>query len=153
MQARSKLAEASRWLVGGFITNYQYDDRVLDDPGLWASRDPAVRELYNKSFWLMYSDFPEYRLRGRYRLPSQTRDSAARCILFLKSGLPYGWPVLPRSASVGLTVLNLVTLGLAGRAYSARARQGRDVAYWPFTSRAQYNEALDSPVYLSGHRF
>jgi len=151
VQARSKLAEASRWLVTGLITNYQYDDRVLDDAQLWASRDPAVREIYNKGFWLMYSDFPEYRLKARYRLPAQTRNSAARCILFLKSGLPYGWPVLSRSASVGLTILNLFTLGFAGRAYSARAKRGRDVACWPFTSRAQYNEALASPMYLSGH--
>ena len=152
VQARSKLAEASRWLVSGLITNYQYDDRVLYDAELWASRDPAVREIYNKGFWLMYSDFPQYRLKGRHRLPQQARSSAARCILFLKSGLPYGWPVLSRSASVGLTVLNLVTLGFAGRAYSARARQGRDVAYWPFTSHAQYSKALESPMYLSGHR-
>jgi hypothetical protein len=152
VQARSKLAEASRLLVSGLITNYEYDDRVLDDAQLWASHDPAVREIYNKGFWLMYSDFPERRLKARHRLPPQTRKSAARCILFLKSGLPYGWPVLSRSASVGLAVLNLITLGLAGWAYSARAKRGRDVAYWPFTSHAQYNEALKSPMYLSGHR-
>lgn len=152
VQARSKLAEASRWLVSGLITNYRYDDRVLDDSGLLASRDLAVREIYNKGFWLMYSDFPEYRLKARHRLPPQTRKSAARCILFLKSGLPYGWPVLSRSASFGLVVLNLVTFGFAGRVYSARAKRGRDIAYWPFTSRAQYNEALESPMYLSGHR-
>ena len=152
VQARSKLAEASRWLVSGLISNYQYDDRVLDDAQLWASCDPAVREIYSKGFWLMYSDFPEYRLKAGHRLPSQTRNSAARCILFLKSGLPYSWPVLSRSASVGLVILNLVTFGFAGSAYWARAKRGRDVAYWPFVSRAQYNGALASPMYLSGPR-
>jgi hypothetical protein len=152
VQARYKLAEASRWLVSGLITNYQYDDRVLYEDGVLASSDPAVREIYNKGFWLMYDDLRQYRLKGRYRPSQQTREAAARCVLFLKSGLPYGWPVLSRFASFGLTVLTLVTLGLAGLAYSAWAKRGRDIAYWPFTSLAQYNEALQSPMYLSGHR-
>ena len=133
-------------MVSGLSTNYQYDDRVLEDSELWASRDPAVWEIYNKGFWLMYSDVPEYRLKARHRLPPKTRDSAARCIFFLKSGLPYGWPVLSRSASIGLAVLNLVTCGFAGKAYSVRARRGRDFGYWSFTSRAQYDEALGSPM-------
>ena len=96
VQARSKLAEASRWLVTGLITNYQYDDRVLDDAQLWASRDPAVREIYNKGFWLMYSDFPEYRLKARYRLPAQTRNSAARCILLSLPGFDRHLPRIVR---------------------------------------------------------
>lgn len=151
-QARSKLAEASRWLISGLITNYQFDDRVLDDPQLLASRDPAVREIYSRGFWLMYDDMRQYRLRDRYRLSPQARCVATRCVLFLKSGASYDWPVLSRPARFVLAILNLVTLGLAGLAYSAHARRGRDITYWPFTSRAQYNLALQSPVYLSGQR-
>lgn len=152
VQARSKLAEASRLLVSGLITNYEYDDRVYYDDGVLASRDPAVREIYNKGFWLTYDDLHQHRLTGRYRLSPQGRTAAARCILFLKSGLPYGWPVLSRSASFALAIFNLVTLGVAGLVYSRWARRGRDIAYWPFTSKAQYNEALQSPMYLSGRR-
>lgn len=149
-QARSKLAEASRWLVTGLITNFQYDDRVLDDAQIWASRDPAVREIHNKGFWLMYDDLRQNRFKDKDRLSPQTRGAAARCVLFLKSDASYGWPVLSHPASLGLTVLNLVTLGFASLVYSARARRGRDIAYWPFTSQEQYNKALQSPVYLSG---
>src|SRR5690242_17857237 len=96
LPARSKLAEASRWLVSGLITNYQYDDRVVYGNRLLASNDPAVREIYNKGFWLLYDDMRQYRLKGRYELPPQNRKAASCCILFLKSGLPYSWPVLSR---------------------------------------------------------
>jgi hypothetical protein len=149
VQARYKLAEASRWLVSGLITNWQYDDRVLDGGRILASNDPAVREIYNKGFWLLYDDLRQYRLNGRYRLSTQTRRAAARCVLFLKSGLPYGWPVLSRWAAFLLTCANLATLGLVGLVYSRWAKRGRDISYWPFTSVAQYNEALQSTAYLS----
>lgn len=144
-QARSKLAEASRSLVTGLITNHQFDDRIP------RSSDPTIREIYNKAFWLMYSDLRQYRLTGRDRLSPQVREVAARCILFLKSGLPYGWPALSRPAAVLLTIGNLLTLGIAGRIYSHRATRGRDISYWPFLSSEQYSAALRSPPYLSGN--
>ncbi|WP_426701181.1 hypothetical protein ACPPVV_17710 [Rhodanobacter sp. Col0626] len=145
LQARSKLAEASRSLVAGLITNHQFDDRIP------RSSDPAIREIYNKAFWLMYCDLRKYRLKGRDRLSPQAREVAARCILFLKSNLPYGWPVLTKSAAVLLTIANLFTLGIAGRIYSYRATRGREIAYWPFLSSEQYSAALRSPAYLSGN--
>jgi len=145
VQARSKFAEASRSLAVGLITNYQFDDRIP-----WSS-DPAIREIYNKAFWLMYCDLRQYRLKGRDRLSPQVREVAARCILFLKSGLPYGWPVLSRPAAVLLAIANLLTLGIVGRIYSHRATRGRNISYWPFLSSEQYSAALRSPAYLSGN--
>ena len=144
-QARSKLAELSRSLVAGLITNYQFDDRIP------TSSDPAIHEIYNKTFWLMYCDLRQYRLKGRDRLSPQVREVAARCILFLKSRLSYSWPVLSRPAAVLLTIANLLTLGIAGRIYSHRATHGRDISYWPFLSSEQYSAALRSPAYLSGN--
>ena len=144
-QARSRLAELSRSLVAGLITNYQFDDRIP------RSSDPAIREIYNKAFWLMYCDLRQYRLKGRDQLSPQVREVAARCILFLKSGVPYSWPVLSRPTAVLLTIANLLTLGIAGRVYSHRATRNRDIPYWPFLSSEQYSVALRSPVYLSGH--
>lgn len=145
IQARSKLAEASCSLVAGLITNHQFDDRIP------ISSDPAIREIYNKAFWLMYCDLRQYRLTGRDRLSPQVREVAVRCILFLKSGLPYGWPVLSRSAAMLLTIANFLTLSIAGRVYSHRATRGRDISYWPFLSSEQYSTALRSSAYLSGN--
>jgi hypothetical protein len=144
-QARSKLAEASRALVAGLIDNHQFDDRIP------TSIDPAVHEIYNKAFWLMYCDLRKYRLKGRDRLSPQAHEVAARCIVFLKSDLPYSWPILTRPAALLLAIANVFTLGIAGRIYSYRATKGREISCWPFLSNEQYAAALRSPTYLSGN--
>ena len=64
LHARSKLAGASRSLVAGLITNHEFDDRIP------RSSDPAIREIYNKAFWLMYCDLRQYHLKGRRTLHS-----------------------------------------------------------------------------------
>ena len=143
-QARSELAQSTRWLVGARITNYEFDDRIP------KSFDPAVREIYNQYLWLLYCDLREYRLTGADKLQSRERDKAVRCVLFLKSGLPYGWPALSTAGSVLLTALNLLTVGLAGRLYFQRVSAAGDITYWPFLSASEYAEALKSPSYLTG---
>ena len=82
------MAESTRWLIGARITNFQFDDAVP------KSADPAIREIYNQFLWLLYCDLREHRLIGADKLSQTQRDTAARCVLFLKSGLPYLWPVL-----------------------------------------------------------
>ena len=144
LQARATLAESTRWLVGGRITNFQFDDSVP------RSKDPTIREIYNQFLWLLYCDLRENRLTGKDKLPPAQRDVAARCVLFLKSGLPYSWPVLSRAQSALLTVGNLLTIGGAGRTYFHRLSSSGDMAYWPFISQAQYAAAVGAPVYLSG---
>ena len=143
-QARTKLAESIRWLVGARITNFQFDDSVPN------SEDPAIREIYNQFLWLLYCDLREHRLVGSDALSQAQKDAATRCILFLKSGLPYAWPVLSRVQSGLLTVASLLTLGLAGRSHLSRLSAAGNRAYWPFVSQSQYITALASPVYLSG---
>ena len=142
--ARNHLAQSARWLVGGRMTNWQFED------GAPTSSDPAVKEIFDKAFWMMYSDFPEYRLSGAARLCPELRNTAARSILFLKSGLPYEWPVLSRFAAARLVFLNLLTLGFAGRRYLARAASTGDLSLWPFRNAEQYASALQRPPYLGG---
>ena len=142
--SRTVLAESTRWLVGARITNYQFDDWVPD------SEDPAVRVIYNQFLWLLYCDLREHRLTGPDKLPQGQRDMAIRCVLFLKSDLPYLWPHLSRGRSALLTIGNLLTLGLAGLIYSRHLRSAGDKTYWPFLSQTQYAAALGNPVYLSG---
>ncbi|MRW89105.1 hypothetical protein GJ699_03815 [Duganella sp. FT80W] len=142
-RARSTLAECARWLVVGRISNYEFDDAVPSSP------DPTVSAIY-EYFWMLYCDMREYRLTGPDELSPLERDKAVRCILFLKSGLPYSWPVLSRAQSALLTLLNLLTLGAAGRIYSRRVSVAGDVVYWPFISESQYAQALQAPAYLAG---
>ena len=143
-QARAKLAESTRWLVGARFTNYQFDDAIP------KSNDPAIREIYGQFLWLLYCDLREHSLSGPDRLSLDQRETAARCVLFLKSGLPYPWPVLSHAKAALLTLGNLLTLGLAGRIYFRRVSTAGDMAYWPFLSASQYSGALSAPAYLSG---
>ena len=115
-----------------------------------ASDIPDIREIYNQFLWLLYCDLREHRLIGADKLSQTQRDTAARCVLFLKSGLPYLWPVLSRGRSALLTVGNLLTFGLAGRMYFRRLSSAGDMSYWPFLDQSQYAAALGAPVYLSG---
>ncbi|MFV0679192.1 hypothetical protein [Ottowia sp.] len=144
LQARAKLAESTRWLVGGRVTNYDFDDSIP------TSVDPAIHEIYRHFLWLLYSDFPEYPLMGKNRLLQANRDMAARCVVFLKSGMAYPWPVLSRVQSMLLTVGNLLTLGMAGRVYARGIAAHGDMNHWPFLSQSQYQMALAAPVYLTG---
>ena len=142
-QARSELAESTRWLVGGRITNFHFDDAVP------KSDDPAIREIYNQFLWLLYCDLKEHRLRGPDKLSDAQREVATRCIMFLKSGLAYPWPALSRVKSALLTLGNLLTFGIAGRIYFRSVAATGDMAYWPFISSSQYASALEAPVYLA----
>lgn len=139
--ARSKLAEAARALVAGRITNDQFDERVP------RSVDPAIREIHEKGFWPLYDDLRVHRLVGPCRLDSEQREFAARCVMFLKSGLPYRWLV---TSPWRLLLGNLLTLGLYGRSVQRRALEAGDLTVWPFVSQSEYHHALRSPAYLRG---
>ena len=142
-QARATLAESTRWLISARITNFQFEDAIP------KSADPAIWEIYNQYLWLLYCDLREHRLIGADKLSQAQRDAATLCVLFLKSGLPYLWPVLSRGRSAFLTVTNLLTFGFAGRMYFRRLSSAGDMAYWPFLDHSQYATALGAPVYLS----
>ena len=131
-QARSQLAQAARALISGRITNDQFEDRQPN------SNDLAIREIFYRGFWPLYSDTSEHRLNGSHRLAAEDRQFAVRCIAFLKSGLPYSWPVLPLSASFWLRIRNVLTLGRAGRECEKYLRLVGDVTLWPFHSANQF---------------
>ncbi|TYT24834.1 hypothetical protein FZO89_00245 [Luteimonas viscosa] len=143
-RARSTLAQAARVLVAGRITNYQFENREPE------SSDPAVKEISYMGFWPLYSDTPEYRLDGDRKLSPEDRLFAARCILFLKSGLRYSWPIPSWWDSTWLQIRSTVTFGRAKREYQEHLSSLGDVDLWPFQSASQYAEALRSPVYLMG---
>jgi hypothetical protein len=143
-QARSQLAQATRALLVGRITNDQFEARQP------KSDDPAIREIFYHGFWPLYSDTREYRLTGKHKLTPERRRFAARCIVFLKSGLPYSWPALSMSADFMLQIRNVLPFGRASREYDRCLSSRGDVTLWPFQSAEQYAESLRSPAYLSG---
>lgn len=90
---RRKLGQDLRQLVVGTITNDEFDDAYYE--AYECSKDPTVRKL-GQFGWSLYSDDRKYRLRGRHAIAAEMRSAAARCVLFLRSGLEYDWPPSPR---------------------------------------------------------
>lgn len=144
---RNRLAECIRHLAAGVVTNLEFEDRAE-----FYSPDLAIQAVFWGGPWLLYDDFRNYRLSGRYRLDPRAREGAARWILFLKTDLPYEWPVTRASVLVGLIqgVANLATLGLMARAAQRRFEKSGNISVWPFLRRSDYETALGDPPYLNG---
>jgi len=150
--ARDRLAEAIRHLAAGTITNVEFGERALS-----SSADPAVHAVFLGGPWFLYHDLASYRLKGAHRLSPAVRREAARWILFLKSDLPYEWPVDRRSmvGTLSWVVINLFTFGFLARGAQRRFAQSGDVAVWPFIRRSDFEGTLTRPPYLakpSNHR-
>jgi hypothetical protein len=145
-QARNELAESIRALVSGQVSNDEFEERVP----FRRTGDPALAEIFSKGAWCLYSDLSEYRLSGKHRLSAQAKSEVARWILFLKSDFPYEWPRPGFGKMLGLLIANAVTLGVANAFYARRFRACGDAEVWPFLRRADYETALEQPVYLAG---
>jgi hypothetical protein len=144
--ARNRLAEGIRHLVAGTISNVEFEERSLS-----SSTDPAVHAVFIGGPWFLYHDLVRYRLRGVHRLSPADRREAARWALFLKSDLPYEWPV-ERHGLVGSlvwVVVNLFTFGFFARSAQRRFAQSGDIAVWPFVRRSDYEASLTRPPYLA----
>jgi hypothetical protein len=144
--ARNRLAEGIRHLAAGTITNVEFEARALS-----SSADPAVHAVFLSGPWFLYHDIMRYRLRGRNRLSPAVRRGAARWILFLKTDLPYEWPIEPRGlvGSLVWIVVNLFTVGLFARRAQRRFAQSGDITVWPFVRRSDYELSLTRPPYLA----
>lgn len=133
-QLRRDLSQDIRRLVLGRMTNDEFDDAYCRCS---QSQDPAVAGIAEFGNCLYSRDqlFP-YRLKGSNAVDRATRRTAARCVLFLRSGLPYDWPLLPESFLAGLfngvaifvgipTGLILLLLGVPYRLFD-----GHDSEFW-----------------------
>jgi hypothetical protein len=128
-ESRSRFAESIRALVAGRITNDELEDSRL--PELEAD-DPAISEIYKEGVWHLYSDLHEHHLRGKYAISRQDKATVARWVLFLRTDLPYEWPVLRGWRFFGLALANLISVGLANRFYSRWFAQQGKADIWPF---------------------
>lgn len=144
--ARNRLAEGIRHLAAGIITNVEFEERALS-----FSVDPAVHAIFLGGPWFLYHDLMRYRLKGKDRLSPAVRREAARWILFLKTDLPYEWPVERRGlvGSLVWIVVNLLTVGLFARRAQRRFADSGDITVWPFVRRSDYELSLTRPPYLA----
>ena len=131
-------------LVAGRITNDDFERRVP------KSTDPAIREIFAKGFWPQYGDLTEHRLVGDDKWVGEKREFAIRCILFLKSNLPYSWPAHSRLETVWHSLTNILTLGISGRSARQHLETIGDPSAWPFRTQSEYLAVVGSPPYLFG---
>jgi hypothetical protein len=143
---RNRLAECIRHLAAGVLTNRQFEATAEFD-----SADPAIRAVFWGGPWFLYDDFSNYRLRGGYRLTPAVRREAARWVLFLKTDLPYEWPIVRRSilGDAIWLLTNVATVGHVARVAQCRFQKYGDISVWPFIHRSDYEAALGNPPYLS----
>lgn len=93
-QLRRTLSIAIRRLVVGRITNDDFDDLYYEQ--LDNSDDPAINNIGEFGYGLYSSDLLfAYRLRGRHAVAEETKKTAARCSLFLRTNAAYEWPLFP----------------------------------------------------------
>jgi hypothetical protein len=83
--SRDQFAEILRQFASGRLTNDEFEDGYNELPC-----DSVVNDIF-RFVWMFYDSMSTHRLRGSYRLSLAQRQVFARCVLFLKSGLPYDW--------------------------------------------------------------
>ncbi len=93
-QLRRTLSTAIRRLVAGRITSEDFDDLYFEQ--LEHSDDLAIKTTGEFGHSLYSSDLLfAYRLRGRHAVAKETKKTAARCSLFLRTNTAYEWPPFP----------------------------------------------------------
>jgi hypothetical protein len=143
-EARRRLAELSRHLASGLITNDEFVNEVR------FGKEPALHDVHFYGLWPLYDDLTTHRLKDKWALTAEGRAWVARIILFLRSGMPYRYPIATGLRAIPVMLLSLVTLGWFGKVWLRRQRRGGDESVWPFYSRADYEAALRNPIYLAG---
>jgi hypothetical protein len=146
-EARRRLAIGVRHLAIGRITNGEFEGQYARDAA--RSRDSAVRAVFWQGAWLLYSDFQQIRYAGRNRLPKDTRRHIARWILFLRTQLPYVWPLEGWWQRLAWVPIHLVTLGFSARLRNKRWQASGEFAVWPFRRLTDYRAALRRSPYLA----
>ncbi|MGX1196920.1 hypothetical protein [Parvibaculum sp. MBR-TMA-1.3b-4.2] len=151
--ARDKAASLAQRFICGEITN---DD--LEDEWPTRSEDPAVRAV-NDALWFLYDDNRTHRIDLSETAP-EIRDELSRCILFLRSKLPYEWPekrliffnqvpLAFRILSLGLMEPLHAWLGKRHRRIEEEMNAAGDMSVWPFIRADEYTQLLhtcDDPL-------
>lgn len=146
-ESRDRLAVALRHYVAGVATNDDLDDVVVD----WRDRGAvAVKEMS----WRLYSDHKRHYAKDEYYLGKEERREIVRWIAFLYSDREYLWP---EYSFIQITdgFMNFLTFGLWGRWTNRKWEEfleAGDFSVWPFSSKAELENAIKRPRLLTGFR-
>lgn len=141
MTPRMQYAQLVRHFLSGRMTNHEYE-KACD--AFLTCDDEAVGQVYDK-LWNEYCDLREHRMGRRYGMTREGRRTAARWILFLRSGRPYEY----RYMKCPNGLVSLLTLGLVRR-YENANNDSAERDYWPYYRRSDFETDLRHPGLLAG---
>jgi hypothetical protein len=145
--SRDRLAVGLRHYVAGLITNDDLDGIEVD----W--RDRGAVAIKERS-WQLYSDYRQHHAKGTQAVSKDGKHEIARWIAFLYTDQEYLWPDSPTSPLVNW-MMNLAAFGWWQRHNKRTLEQflqAGDFSVWPFTSRADFENALRRPRLMAGPR-
>ena len=148
-QSRDNLAQALRQFAAGLIINDELEDIQVD------YRDHGVAAIHDIS-WLLYDDLHKHRARGKYKLPSETRNCIKIWIAFLYSDNEFENLSPPKLSKFDLFMI-VITFGLwlviaitiIDSIRWKRFFSNTNENYWPFKNQEQLEEAIKHPKLLA----
>lgn len=123
--SRRQLAAAIRRFTAGASTNEQ----LIQEIETLSDRDPGVGALV-ELLWSLYDDMSEHKAN----LTPAQRRILARCLLFLRSDIPYQYHRPGRVLSGVILGIDLVTMGLASFLHYRLTVGTAGTDLWPFKS-------------------
>jgi hypothetical protein len=102
------------------------------------SEDPAIEGI-RQVVWHLFDDIVDQLVP----VTPQAQELLGRCTDFLRTDLPYRWPIPNRWLVLASMPLSLLTLGLANRIFWRRYDLK---TYWPFESQPARDGARRSPA-------
>ena len=142
--ARNSMAEAARFYLAGFLTNFEFNDAIFD----LKTDDPAIKAI-RQQLWLIYDDLQEHKCKGKWKLSEEEREIVIRIIMFLKSEIEYRWPKVPACYTSLRPIVWLLTFGIGVKSLDQKFEFKDSNNVWPFRSSEEIQGAKDEPKYLA----
>lgn len=169
---RKKLAYLIQQLSTGKISNDEFENSLVKDvtfgclPEQFSrsekcKTDDAIFSPALEYSWYLYNDHFCHKLDGKYQLSAQQMKDVLRLILFLHSNLEYEWADSemknPKSNFSYIGFLkSIFTLGqnsqiinLNGEENPETIKMADDYEYWPFRSKADFEQQLKEQSFLN----
>ena len=141
-EARDKAAEVLRHFISGQITNFEFENKMP------PSKDPVILAIED-SMWCFYDDIQRHKMKGKWKLPNDTKEIMSRWIIFLHTEEQYQWPDT-RFAGVRPLKHGWLSNLLGKPKKEQEFMQSGSYSVWPFINMESYNNALQNPMLLSG---
>jgi hypothetical protein len=133
--AREKARSLVDALRRGEITNFEFEDSWPKG----GAEDPALRAI-ETMLWNFYSELEPVKMVGEHRPSEGVSTLFERCMLFLRTALPYEWEESHFAPPGNLLEFVLAASSSSGQAHPTTAsnywrNEWLEASVWPFRRR------------------